>query len=160
MYEKILVPLDGSTMGEAALPHVKALVAKLTPSGKVEVTLCQIVSPLLTTMVVAGEAPARIALTETELKQIRDVAMKYLKKAGATFKDTGAIVKYKVSVGRTAEEIINIADATKADLVAMSTHGRSGFSQWAFGSVTAKVLKGGHTPVLMVRASKESEKSQ
>jgi nucleotide-binding universal stress UspA family protein len=158
MYEKILVPLDGSTMGEAALPHVKSLVAKLTPSGKVEVTLCQVVSPLLTTMVVAGEAPARIALTEAELKQIQNVAMKYLKKTGEFFQDTGASVKYKVLVGRTAEEIINTADSIKADLVAMSTHGRSGFSQWAFGSVTAKVLKGGHTPILLIRARKDSEK--
>lgn len=159
MYERILVPLDGSAMGEAALPYVKALVSKLTPSGKVEVTLCQVVSPLLTTMVVAGEAPARIALTETELKQIQKVARDYLKKAGETLKDTGAIIKYKVLVGRTAEEIINTADAIKADLVAMSTHGRSGLSQWAFGSVTAKVLKGGHTPVLLIRAGKETGKA-
>ncbi len=159
MYERILVPLDGSAMGEAALPYVKALVSKLTPSGKVEVTLCQVVSPLLTTMVVAGEAPARIALTEAELKQIQKVARDYLKKAGETLKDTGAIIKHKVLVGRTAEEIISTADAIKADLVAMSTHGRSGLSQWAFGSVTAKVLKGGHTPLLLIRASKEAEKA-
>ena len=64
---------------------------------------------------------------------------------------------YEGARGRTAEEIINLADATKADLVAMSTHGRSGLSQWAFGSVTAKVLRGGHTPVLMVRARKADE---
>lgn len=159
MYERILVPLDGSGMGEAALPHVKALVSKLTPSGKVEVILCQVVSPLLTTMVVAGEAPARIALTEAELKQIKDVALKYLKKVGKFFSGTGALVKYKVLVGRTAEEIINTADAIKADLVAMSTHGRSGLSQWAFGSVTAEVLRGGHKPVLMIRARKEDEKA-
>ena len=159
MYERILVPLDGSEMGEGALPHVKALVSKLTPSGKVEVTLCQVVSPLLTTMVVAGEAPARIALTDAELKEIKKVASNYLKKVSEFFADTGAVVKCKVLVGRTAEEIINTADAIKADLVAMSTHGRSGLSQWAFGSVTAKVLRGGHTPVLMVRARKKDEKA-
>ena len=47
-------------------------------------------------------------------------------------------------------------DEIKADLIAMSTHGRSGISRWAFGSVTDKVLRGGNKPVLIVRAPKEA----
>ena len=54
MYEKILVPLDGSKFGEAALPYVKELVSKLALGLKVEVTLFQVLSP--THYVVAGEA--------------------------------------------------------------------------------------------------------
>jgi len=55
------------------------------------------------------------------------------------------------------EGIIASGEKIKADLVAMSTHGRSGISRWAFGSITDKVLRGGNKPVLMVRAQIESE---
>ena len=49
---------------------------------------------------------------------------------------------------------------TMFDLIAMSTHGRSGLSRWAFGSVTDKVLRrGGTVPIVMVKAPKEAEKA-
>ena len=62
--------------------------------------------------------------------------------------------KAQVRVGRgeAATEIHRIADEIGADIVAMSTHGRSGLSRWAFGSVTDRVLRGGKTAVLTVRA--------
>ena len=51
-------------------------------------------------------------------------------------------------------EIIDYAKANDIDLIAMSTHGRSGIGRWVFGSVTDKVLHAGDTPVLVVSASK------
>ena len=155
MYEKMLVPLDGSKVGEAALPIVEELVAKLSPALKVEVTLFQVVSSL-SHYIVAGEATARIPYTERELKVVKQKAGDYLDEAGEALRSKGAIVKTKVSVGGDAAEGINkAADEIGASLVAMSTHGRSGISRWAFGSVTDKVLRGGKYPVLMVRAPKE-----
>ena len=62
-------------------------------------------------------------------------------------------------VGEAADEIVKAADEINADIIAMSTHGRSGLSRWAFGSVTDKVLRGGNKPVLVVRAPKESGKT-
>ncbi|MBA7643518.1 hypothetical protein ES703_51249 [subsurface metagenome] len=70
-------------------------------------------------------------------------------------KGKGITTSSEVRVGTAAEEIIKAADEAKADLVAMSTHGRSGFRRWAFGSVTDKVLRAGKVPVLMARAPKE-----
>jgi nucleotide-binding universal stress UspA family protein len=155
MYERILVPLDGSKVGEAALPIVEELVSKLSPELKVEVTLFQVVSSL-SHYIVAGEATARVPYTEKELDVIKQKARDYLSKAGEPLKSKGAIVKTRVSTGHdTAEEIGKAAEQVKADLVAMSTHGRSGIGRWAFGSVTDKVLRGGKTPVLMVRAPKD-----
>ena len=151
MFERILVPLDGSEMGESALSYVEELVSKLSPGLKVEVTLLQVVSSL-TYYVVAGEASARVPYTERELEQIKKRAMDYLEKAGKDLKNKGAIVRYKVEVGNPAEEINKVADEINADLVAMSTYGRSGFRRWAFGSTTDRVLRGGRIPVLMVRA--------
>lgn len=152
MYERILVPLDGSKIGEAALPYVEELVSKLSPEIKAEVTLFQVVSSL-THYVAAGEAAASIPYTEQEMKQIKKTATDYLKKASEGLKSRGATIKIKVGTGRAAEEIIKATDEIKPDLVAMSTHGRSGISRWAFGSVTDRVLRGGNTPVLVVRAS-------
>ena len=154
MYEKILVPLDGSITGEAALPIIEELVTKLKPKTKVEVTLLQVISSL-THWVIAGEASAPISYNEKEIALIKQKAMEYLEKAGKGLKSKGAIVNTKVSIGHPAEEINKVCDEIKADLIAMSTHGRSGLSRWAFGSVTEKVLRIGRVPVLMVRASSE-----
>ena len=65
------------------------------------------------------------------------------------------MVKTKVTTGNAADEILKIADEINADLIAMSTHGRSELSRWAFGNVTDKVLRAGITPVLVVRAQKK-----
>jgi len=158
MYERILVPLDGSKVGETALPLIEELVSKLSPEPKVEVTLFRVVSSL-THWVVAGETSVPVSYTEKEMEIIKEKAEEYLDKAGEILRSKGATVKTKVSTGNAADEIIKTAEEINADLVAMSTHGRSGFRRWAFGSVTTKVLRGGTVPVLTVRAPKETEKT-
>ena len=156
MYERILVPLDGSKIGEAALPYVEELVTKLLPKTKVEVTLLQVLSSL-TYYVIAGEASPPVPYTEEEIALLGKQAMDYLNQAGETLSGKGVVVTTKVVMGNAAEEIIRAADETNADLVAMSTHGRSGLSRWAFGSVADRVLRGGSKPVLVIRAQKSEE---
>ena len=157
MNEKILIPLDGSKFGESALPYVEDLLSKLSPEVKVEVTLLQVLRPVSPYTVGGYEVPA-VAYTENEIDESRNKAVDYLDKAGVTLRSKGAIVKAKVAIGDASEEIIKAADEIKADLIAMSTHGRSGLSRWAFGSVTDKVLRrGGRVPVLTVRASGEKK---
>lgn len=156
MREKILVPLDGSKVGEAALPYVEELITKFLPEPKVEITLIQVLSSL-SHYVVAGEASARVPYTEQEIEQMEKAAAAYLRKSGKALKDKGATTKIKVLVGHAAEEIIKMADAINVDFIAMSSHGRSGLSRWAFGSVTDRVVRGGHKPVLVVKAPKESQ---
>lgn len=158
MYERILVPLDGSKVGEAALPHVEELVTKMLPETNVEVTLLQVVSSL-SHYIVAGEASAQVPYTEQEVDQIKKRSADYLDQAGESLRISGATVRVRVSVGRAAEEIIKTADAIKVDLIAMSTHGRSGISRWAFGSVTDRVLRSGDRPILMVRAPRETART-
>ena len=156
MYERILVPLDGSKIGEAALPYIEELVSKLQPEPKVEVTLLQVVSSMAH-WIIAGEATAKVAYTEEEMKQIQGKAMGYLNRASEGLRNRGATVNVEVRTGRAADEIIKFADEMKVDLVAMSTHGRSGITRWAFGSVTDRVLQSGTAPILTVRAPKEAE---
>jgi len=155
MAEKILIPLDGSKIGEAALPYVKELVSKLSPRVKVELTLLQVVS-LLPHYVAAGELMTPISYTEKEMEQIQQQARDYLNMVGEGVRSKRVSVKSRVGIGNAAEEIIKAADEIDVDLIAMSTHGRHGISRWAFGSVTDKVLHGSHKPMLVVRAPKEA----
>ncbi len=158
MREKILLPLDGSKVGEAALPYVEDLVTKFLPELKVEVTLIQVLSSL-SHYVVAGEASARVPYTEQEIEQMKKQASQYLRKAGESLRKKGASTKVKVAVGDPADEIIKAADEINADIIAMSSHGRSGLGRWAFGSVADKVLRGGNKPVLVVKAPKDVGKT-
>ena len=120
MYERILVPLDGSKGGEAALPYVEALVSKLVPGVKVEVILFQVITRM-THAVVGGEAAVDIPYTEEELGETERKAMDYLDKAGETLRSKGAVVKARVGIGSAAEEIVKAADEIKADMIAMKT---------------------------------------
>jgi len=151
MYERILVPLDGSEVGEAALPYVQELAASLEPKTKVEVILLQVVT-MRAHYVASGDLATPIPYTEKEMEQIRDRAKGYLDEVAQRLRSKGITVKTKVSTGHPAEEIIKAAEETQAGLVAMSTHGRSGISRWALGSVTDKVLREGKVAILTVRA--------
>src|SRR3990172_9399639 len=99
MPTKILVPLDGSKVGEAALPYVENLVAKLVSSDKVEVTLIQVVSSLVH-YVVVGEEAVRAPYTPQEIEQMKKKAQQYLTEVGASLRLAGATTKVVVVVGR------------------------------------------------------------
>lgn len=150
MFEKILIPLDGSKVGEAALPVIEALMSELSPELKVEVTLVRVMPP--THWIAAGEIGAPVRYTDEEVHMIKRAVTNYLDKAGEGLKGKGATIKTIVAAGNPAEEILKALDEVKADLVAMSTHGRSGLSRLAFGSVTDKILRQANVPVLTVRA--------
>jgi len=152
---KILIPLDGSRVGEAALPYVKELLSTLSPRAKLELILLQVVS-LQSHYVRVGDTMSPVVYTGEEIKQIRKSALNYLSRVGKCLKAKGFVVANKVEVGSAADEILRVADEMNVDLIAMSTHGRSGISRWAFGSVTDRVLRGGHKPVLVARAPKET----
>jgi len=159
MYERILIPLDGSQVGESALPYVEDLLSKLSPEVKVEVTLLQVLRPVQPHVVSGYEVP-NIAYTEKEMEETKKKAIDYLNKVGETLRGKGATVTARVGVGDASDEIAKAAEEINADLIAMSTHGRSGLSRWAFGSVTDKVLRrGGRAPILTVRAPGKSEKA-
>ncbi len=142
-------------MGEAALPYVEELVSRMSPRVKVEFTLLRVVSLLTTHYVATGELMTSIPYTEKEMEQIQQEARDYLNGVGEGIRGKKVSVKTRVEIGNAAEEIIKVADEIDVDLVAMSTHGRHGISRWAFGSVTDRVLRGGHKPILVVRAPKE-----
>jgi nucleotide-binding universal stress UspA family protein len=151
MFERVLVPLDGSRVGEAALPVIEQLVDKLAPKTHVEVVLVGVIT-LLRHWVVVGEASAPVSYTDEEMTLIKNRVTGYLEKTGAAMKKRGVVIKTMVVTGNASDEILKTADEIKADLIGMSTHGRSGLRRLAFGSITDKVIRGSHVPVLLVRA--------
>ena len=154
MDERILVPLDGSKVGEAALAYVEDLLSKLSPEVKAEVILFQVLSAKSVTIASEGEA-AEIPYTEEQMEETSKAVINYLNKTGESLRSKGAKVTAKVAFGEASEEIIKASEEINANLIAMSTHGRTGISRWAFGSITDKVLRhGGRIPVAVVKALK------
>ena len=151
MFERILVPLDGSKVGEAAFPVIEQLVDKLAPQMTVEVTLLGVIT-VLRHWVVVGEASAPVSYTEEEMDLIKQRVVDYLDHTAENMKKKGVTVKTMVVAGSAGDEILKAAEEIKADLIAMSTHGRSGLRRLAFGSITDKVTRSANVPVLLVRA--------
>ncbi len=152
MFKHVLVPLDGSKVGEAALPVVDRLCDKLASGTKVEITLLGVIT-LVRHWVVVGEASAPVSYTEDEMDLIKQRVMNYLEKTSKSVICKGVSVNFLVKTGNAADEILKTTEEINADLIAMSTHGRSGLRRLAFGSITDKILHGASVPVLMVRAA-------
>jgi len=157
MPEKILVPLDGSTVGETALPVVEDIASKMAPEAGVEVILLHVITSL-SHYVIAGDTGAQIPYTDKEIEQIETHVLKYLNDTAENLRVKGITVTTRVATGNAAEMIIRTAREINANLIAMSTHGRSGLSRWALGSVTDKILRSGKLPMLTVRAVPEPVK--
>ncbi len=77
MPEKILIPLDGSKLGETALRYVEKLIINLSAEEKVEITLIQILSPS-TRFEDRGDGFFEVPLTEEEMEPIKKEALDYL----------------------------------------------------------------------------------
>lgn len=150
MEERILVPLDGSEIGEAVLPKLEDLVLRTTPQIDAEVTLLQVIPQ-------KGFVDAPPS-SENELTELTQKSQDYLEKVAGGLREKGFNVKTLVTIGYPAEEIVQAARSINAHLIAMSTYARSGIVRWAIGSVTDKVIRlEGKIPVLAVRAGKQEE---
>ncbi|SDP54716.1 universal stress protein [Desulforhopalus singaporensis] len=156
MSERILVPLDGSKLGEAALAYIQGLIARLGPGEQVALTLLNVITAEWHTVNLRGGEMVSVPYTDRELGEMKKSARIYLENVSAGLTQKNVSISCQVSVSENpAEEIIRVEKEIDADLVAMSTHGRSGLSRFAFGSVADKVMRGGSVPVLMVRAKEK-----
>jgi len=157
MYGKILVPLDGSKLAEAVLLYVQELAQRFDS----EVTLVQVIAPL--SKLVAGTMPAGLEPTgagaavsveaaSEALKAEREGARSYLEKVVGRLKAQKIKVRAEILEGVAGDAIVEYAHGHAMDLIAMSTHGRSGLLRLVFGSAADQVLRQAGTPVLLVRS--------
>jgi len=143
----LVVPLDGSHLAERVLPHALALARAL----KSELILTRVFS-LPVGVQVAPEAAYVPNLSQLR-ENIREEASAYLKAKVEQLRAEGVDgVSCVLMEGDSASEIIDLARKTPDNLLAMCTHGRTGLSRWAIGSVTERVVRHCGDPVLIVRA--------
>lgn len=150
MYKRVLVPLDGSELAEAILPFMEQVAGPLD----VEVVLLHVIEPPS-----AGEVIASAGVVSPDVWRMKELeAKQYLAGVEQRLGGKGLRVQRRLQLGRAADEIIAMATALGADLIAMTTHGHSGIARLLFGSVAEAVLRASSVPVLMFRATAESRK--
>jgi nucleotide-binding universal stress UspA family protein len=125
--KKALIPLDGSATSEAVIPYFSEIAQRL----RMDLTLLRVI-------------PKNNGSTAS--------ADTYLDNWCRQLADKGINVKHEVRAGSPADQIIDLADELASDLVVMSTRGQTGVNLWSLGSVAQKVLLGGNTPLLLIRA--------
>ncbi|MBI5928710.1 MAG: universal stress protein [Chloroflexi bacterium] len=151
MYNKILVPLDGSSLAEQALPHAIELAQKFNS----EIHLIQVIVQYS-----GAITPYELdyKMTETFREAAIREAHEYLHRIEGLFIAKGIKpVAIKVIEGMVAESILEYAAHYGIQLIVMGTHGRSGVGRWVFGSVAEKVLRVSDCPVFLVRATAETK---
>jgi nucleotide-binding universal stress UspA family protein len=138
MFERVLVPLDGSKLGELALPYAESLAFNLHS----EVSLLKILES-----------------TEGEYRRpfeiyLEDVSARIRKGYGETNDDKVPIkINAVVTEGHHASGIIDFAEKNNIGLIVLTSHGRSGLMPWTIGGVASKVIQDLRIPVLLVRAT-------
>jgi len=140
MYKRALIPLDGSAVAESILPFILEIAGPLD----MQVTLVRVIVP---------SPPVAIegAVAIDDVEKLREEAETYLAAAASELRAKGLRVTTTVRCGEPVDEILTAAIEADADLIAMTTHGRSGLSRLVFGSIAAAVLARAEVPVFMMR---------
>ena len=145
MYQKILVPLDGSELAENALTQVRNLAGG---GGVGEVILLNAVEIDLMGL-------SSIHTRSIDLPSLRkghfEKSQKYLEKIESQLSSEGMKVKTESLEGRPAQTIVDYSKKNGVDLIVIATHGYSGMKRLMFGSVALRVLHDSHAPVLLIR---------
>jgi nucleotide-binding universal stress UspA family protein len=148
LVKRILMPLDGSRVGEAAIRCTEVLAQALGA----ELVLFHVLGSLVVSSNLLEVSMSYSAPVIDESRKAS--AIDYLDGVEKLLKERGLNTSNVLSSGSAADQIIDYAKLNDIDLISMSTHGRSGIGRWVFGSVTDKVLHAGDTPVLVVPAAK------
>jgi nucleotide-binding universal stress UspA family protein len=133
MYERILVPVDGSETTDAILPFAEKVAGPLDA----EVMLLHVIADAKGEFVF----PPRVEAAE------------YLGSLAERLSSKGIRVRAGIRFGSVPAAILGAAEAWDADLIAMATEGRTGLPRLLSASVAEAVLRGSRVPVLMFRAS-------
>lgn len=152
-YKKIILPLDGSDLAVQALSHAE----ELAHASGAKLVLLRVIEdePLfMTTVSVVGTNAATLAggtLDDEAHRRAVDEAKNSLDRLAASLHHRKIDAVSDIATGDAASQIVEYAAHNGADLIVMSTHGRSGLKRLAYGSVANKVLQAAPCPVLIVR---------
>jgi nucleotide-binding universal stress UspA family protein len=170
MFNRILLPLDGSLLAERAIPHAMQF-ARIFGSN---IILLRVLNPISYHENPAAVDPLKWQIRKAEadiyMQGITDRLCNELdaetpikrNPKNEDFDECRPRVEYFILEGKAAENIINFAHTENIDLLVISTHGSGGLSRWNAGSVAQKVFSLIYLPILVVRAynQPEAENSQ
>lgn len=143
MYRRILVPLDGSKVAEGVLPHAKSLAYS---EGAELILLTVAANPAL------DFAFSDPGLAQSAVEDQEERSKKYISEIENDLKAAGFRTSTLLRVGSVAEVILEVAEELQVDVIAMSTHGRTGPARWLLGSIAERVVHNSKVPVLLIRA--------
>lgn len=152
MLRRVLVPLDGSLLAQMALDFATHMVGR-----NCEITLLTAIQ--IPDVPIYGTYPmVMVGPNYNDVEAVRKAAQQYLESVADSLREQELVVHIRVEIGEPAQTIVQIANTIDADVIIMSTHGRSGISRWLFGSVTGKVLSMATRPVLVVPSQEFQQK--
>jgi nucleotide-binding universal stress UspA family protein len=141
MYKKILVPLDGSPLAEAVLPHAQALAK----AENAEIVILRVAMTPDEHYLMRNRE-----LTSGIVDDIENEAKNYVQREVELLEKDGTKVTGITRDGPVADAILEAAAEAHVDVIAMSTHGRSGVQRWLLGSVADRVVHYSHIPVMLI----------
>lgn len=151
MYERILLPTDGSAGSNEAITQGLALASQL---GARVSFLYVLESPMA-----LYQTPESISYLPQLYDDLRDAGNAALQRAAAMAEEAGVNYNTHLVEDRNPADAINAAES-EYDLVVMATHGRSGFNRWMFGSVAEGALRRATIPYLLIRLADEDEQPE
>lgn len=152
MTQRVLVPLDGSPLARTVLPWVHAYAAAVPT----DVFLLRVIPPL---PLYGGAALGFVEPFPAEdAARLEREAREELRAVG-DFGEARSVVEL-LRFGEPALEIVAAARAVAADMIAMSTHGRTGAARLVLGSVTERVVRQAGRPVVVLRPSPDLLRTQ
>lgn len=146
MFEHILVPLDGSSLAECVLPHVRTFAS----SFQARISLLQVLES-------ASSVCQSQAVDPVDWNMCRASAETYLDEIAERLTKDGYTVNTFVQEGKPAQRIVEFIHSRGADLTALSSHGRSGLSEWNVSGVGQKIISRAKISSLLVRAYQASK---
>jgi nucleotide-binding universal stress UspA family protein len=140
--ETILVPLDGSSNSEAALPYALTL----GQATGAELKLLCVIEPIKENAILR-----RVEQDRDLLQRLQSEAGHYLSQKVVALQEQGVKATSEVATGSATEEILRVAELRGVGAIVMATRGRGGFQRWIVGSVADKVMRMAAVPTLLVR---------
>ncbi|MCL4507259.1 MAG: universal stress protein [Chloroflexi bacterium] len=152
MYKTILVPLDQSQRAEAIFPHVE----ELARCNQATVILLHVLELRSLAYEYYGIQPE---MDQLLLAQMTVAARSYLDSCKQRLAAEGIAVKTRLVNGPVIESVLQVAREEGADLIAMSSHGRSGLSRVLHGSIATGILQRSGLPLLLIRSLESAPSS-
>jgi nucleotide-binding universal stress UspA family protein len=140
MIRRILVPLDGSPLAERALPHAAAVAQAF----EAEIRLLRVLAP--------ERRAGRAYVESADWRLRKSEALGYLSTLVVRLNERGLTAEARLAEGNIEEEIIASARGQDVDLIVISTHGRSGPSEFSLGGTAAKIISRAGVSIMIVRA--------